>query len=58
VKLTAHEAKHIEQFRNGLSCSEISCERFAVAKLNEFRLLRAPRSRRTKGPLQLSLAEI
>jgi hypothetical protein len=37
VKLAAHEAKHIEQFRNDTGCSEISCERFAVGVLNEFR---------------------
>jgi hypothetical protein len=40
VKLAAHEAMHIEQFRHGHRCSEISCERFAVAKLQEFRALR------------------
>ena len=37
VKLAAHEAKHIEQFRARERCSEISCERFAVATLKEFR---------------------
>jgi hypothetical protein len=42
VKLAAHESKHIEQFRNGERCSEISCERFAVGKLEEFRSLRGP----------------
>jgi hypothetical protein len=42
VKLAAHEAKHIEQFRNDERCSEISCERFAVAKLEEFRSARGP----------------
>jgi hypothetical protein len=53
VKLTAHEAKHIEQFRDRLSCSEISCERFAVAKLEEFRAMRdIPESR----PVQLAWA--
>jgi hypothetical protein len=40
VKLAAHEATHIEQFRNRQRCSEIACERFAVAVLAEFR---APR---------------
>lgn len=42
VKLAAHEAKHIEQFRNHDRCSEISCERFAVAKLERFRSARGP----------------
>jgi hypothetical protein len=36
VKLAAHEAKHIEQFRDGAICSELSCERFALARLEEF----------------------
>jgi hypothetical protein len=44
VKLAAHEAKHIEQFRKKLPCSEIGCERFAVARLEEFRALRAAAS--------------
>jgi hypothetical protein len=55
VKLTAHEAMHIEQFKQDLTCSEIACERFAVAKLEEFRSLRAPAGRRDVRPLQLSL---
>jgi hypothetical protein len=55
VKLTAHEAMHIEQFRNGLACSEISCERFAVAKLEEFRALR-DRPQRRGTPVQLAWA--
>jgi hypothetical protein len=42
VKLAAHEAKHIEQFRNGERCSEIECERFAIAKLERFRAERGP----------------
>jgi hypothetical protein len=37
VKLAAHEAKHIEQFRAGDSCSEISCEQFAIRVLEQFR---------------------
>jgi len=41
VKLGAHEAKHIEQFRAGARCSEIECERFAVAVLERFRRSRA-----------------
>jgi hypothetical protein len=41
VKLAAHEAKHIEQFRDGARCSEIECESFAVAVLEQFRHSRA-----------------
>ena len=37
VKLAAHEAKHIEQFRNRDVCSELSCEWFALERLEEFR---------------------
>src|SRR2546427_10232796 len=37
VKLAAHEAKHIEQFRDGSRCSEIACERFAVGVLERYR---------------------
>jgi len=37
VKLAAHEARHIEQFRTGAVCSEIDCERFALARLAEWR---------------------
>jgi hypothetical protein len=56
VKLAAHEARHIDQFRNGLSRSEIDCERFAVAKLAEFRRLRAPARPRERAPAaQLAL---
>ncbi len=55
VKLAAHEAKHIEQFRNELSCSELSCERFAVEKLAEFRELRRPRENH-RAARQLELA--
>jgi hypothetical protein len=56
VKLAAHEARHIEQFRNGLSRSEIDCERYAVAKLEAFRRLTWPvaaRSDRMVGQLAL-----
>jgi hypothetical protein len=56
VKLAAHEAKHIEQFRAGDVCSELSCERFAIGMLEQFR------ARRIDGavgepnrPLQLAL---
>src|SRR6266513_2173147 len=42
VKLAAHEAKHIEQFRGGLRCSEVSCEQFALETLEEFRAAMAP----------------
>ena len=44
VTVAAHEAKHIEQFRNRDVCSELSCERFALERLEEFR-----------APAQLSL---
>jgi hypothetical protein len=44
VKLAAHEAKHIEQFRQGNRNSEISCEQFAIGVLNEFRA--RPQARR------------
>jgi hypothetical protein len=37
VKLAAHEAMHIEQFREGATCSEIECEEFAVDVLDRFR---------------------
>jgi len=37
VKLAAHEAKHIEQFRARVMCSEISCERFAIERLEQWR---------------------
>ena len=37
VKLAAHEAKHIEQFRQGETCSEISCEQFALDVLDQYR---------------------
>jgi hypothetical protein len=55
VKLAAHEAMHIEQFRNDLSCSEISCERYALAKLEEFRALRGPARESRPRASQLSL---
>ena len=37
VKLAAHEAHHIEQFRARAVCSELACERFALARLEEWR---------------------
>jgi hypothetical protein len=48
VKLGAHEAKHIEQFRGRASCSEVACELFAVARLEQFRAWRS-------GSMQLAL---
>jgi hypothetical protein len=48
VKLAAHEAMHIEQFRTRARCSEIACERFALTVLEEFRSLQR---RRTERPL-------
>ncbi len=57
VKLAAHEAKHIEQFRTDAICSEIACERFALSMLEEFRARRADGSvGAPSGPLQLALA--
>jgi hypothetical protein len=44
VKLAAHEAKHIEQFREGARCSEIECERFALGVLEQFRRIPAQNS--------------
>ena len=38
VKLAAHEAMHIEQFREEATCSEIACEEFAVDVLEQFRI--------------------
>jgi hypothetical protein len=40
VKLTAHEAKHIEQFRAAAICSELRCEEFAADRLEEWRARR------------------
>jgi hypothetical protein len=37
VKLAAHEATHIEQFRAGTICSELACERVALERLEEWR---------------------
>ncbi len=37
VHLAAHEAKHIEQYKEGLSRSEVACEHFAVYVLNLYR---------------------
>ena len=57
VKLAAHEATHIHQCRHGLRCSEITCERFAVVKLEEFRALRGPTASSAAGRFQLSLVD-
>jgi hypothetical protein len=54
VKLAAHEAKHIEQFRRKLKCSEIACERFALGVLQEFRS-RLPTQLSHSRPEQLAL---
>jgi hypothetical protein len=40
VKLAAHEAMHIQQFRAGAVCSEIDCERFALERLGQWRAAR------------------
>ena len=50
VKLAAHEAHHIEQFRGGLRCSEIGCERFALDVLEAFRAERALAVTRVEQP--------
>jgi hypothetical protein len=61
VKLAAHEAKHIEQFRNGDVCSELSCEGFALERLEEYRSLAAapaappPSPAAPARPVQLAL---
>jgi hypothetical protein len=58
VKLAAHEAKHIEQFRNGDVCSELGCERFALQRLDHFRALPSlpePRMSTSPRPVQLAL---
>ena len=41
VLVTAHEAAHIEQFREDVSHSELRAETFAVRRLNEWRKMRA-----------------
>lgn len=53
VKLAAHEARHIHQFRTRARCSEIECERHALEALDEFRRLRDAQER---GWEQLALA--
>jgi hypothetical protein len=50
VKLAAHEAKHIEQFRTRDVCSELSCERFALGRLDQFRQLASLSQPRTPTP--------
>lgn len=37
VFIAAHEAAHIEQFKEGLKLSELRCETFAVKRLREWR---------------------
>lgn len=37
VSCAAHEAKHIEQFKEGLKLSELRCESFAVHVLKRYR---------------------
>jgi len=41
VKLAAHEAMHIQQFRSGAVCSELACERFALERLELWRAAQA-----------------
>ena len=68
MKLAAHEAQHIEQFRTGAICSEIRCEQVAIERLEQWRTvlrqcagrLRAARPARLRqrpsGPLELRKA--
>lgn len=37
VAIAAHEAKHIEQFKEGIRNSEVACETFAAYMLRRFR---------------------
>jgi hypothetical protein len=53
VKLAAHEARHIAQFRAGAVCSELDCERFALERLGEWR---AARDAAERGCEQLAFA--
>jgi len=39
VLVMAHEARHIQQFRNSWKCSEIDCEKYAGKRLDAFRAL-------------------
>ncbi len=41
VKLAAHEAHHIEQFRARAICSELACERVAIDRLDRWRASRS-----------------
>jgi hypothetical protein len=43
ITTAAHEAKHIEQFRERLPCSEVACEHFAAHMLNRYRSERLPK---------------
>lgn len=54
VKLTAHEARHIQQFRERAMCSEVECERFAVMVLGEFQRERASEPSEPREPSEPS----
>ena len=41
ITVAAHEANHIEQYRRGLSRSEVACERFDARMLERYRRERA-----------------
>lgn len=43
VHLTAHEARHVHQFRHGLPKSEVDAERWAAAAVLRFRAAPPPR---------------
>lgn len=41
VYISAHEARHIHQFRHSRPCSEVDAERFAVAAVERYRVAAA-----------------
>ena len=50
VVVAAHEAKHIEQYRDGAPRSEVACECFAAAVLERYRAEASSRpARRSRG---------
>ncbi len=55
VVVAAHEANHIDQYRRGLPCSEVACERFDARVLGRYRTMRARTPARSSSHEQLSL---
>jgi hypothetical protein len=57
VTVAAHEANHIDQYRRGLSRSEVACERFDAWMLDRYREMRAlsVAEARSSGAVQMSL---